>query len=143
MRTVTVTEYVSSDGRSFKDKEACLAHEAEYDIVQPLIKMLGPKNPRGATYVQHDVETLKEVKRRAWAAITDKFGASWPDWKNTPAEDVHPTGIVGRVLDDYHGPLANLWATFCRFDFETGREYEQCFFAMNPHKAEEEWKPEE
>lgn len=63
MRHETVTEYVACDGTRFKDKERCLAYEDEFHAVEPIMARLPKTDLEHGTYVQHDRETLLQVKR--------------------------------------------------------------------------------
>jgi hypothetical protein len=137
----TIKMFESWDGEVFGTAEACLEHERLLEQVRDAMDGLCPGDPKGATYVQHDRETLLRVKRRLWAIVVGKFGDSYPAWKTWKADDVHPCSVVGRVLYGCGGPLANGWSSLARVDFDPGREYEQPYFAAHPNEAPGEYKP--
>lgn len=65
-----------------------------------------------------------------------KYGDSYPKWREWHADNVHPMSMVGRVLSDGTlGPLEIAWVTLARYDFLTGREYDQPYFVRNPTEA--------
>jgi hypothetical protein len=128
---------VANDGTHFDDQIACAAHEALLARIKAIMDRLPQSRPRGATYVQHNVDVLRKVKRELFALILERFGHTYPEWQNTDPDKVYPASIVGRVLNDAGGPLDRAWSTLARYDFDTGREYEQPYFAMNPHETVE------
>jgi hypothetical protein len=129
------TVFVADDGTQFSDQATCAAHEALLARLKPIMARLPQSRPRGATYVQHDAETLRQVKRDLFGLVLERLGGSYPQWRDVNPDEVHPMSIVGRVLDDCGGPLAKAWSTLARYDFDTGREYEQPYFVAHPQEA--------
>jgi len=132
MLTETVKEYVARDGARFKTAAECKAHEDQMDLIEPIMARLPLTRPEGNKYVQHDRETLLAVKRDLFAVVVRYFGQSYPEWRTKDPDAVHPCSIVGRVLSDNYGPLADAWRVLANYNFDLGREYEQPYFALNP-----------
>ena len=141
MKTETVTEYVAKDGTRFKDAILAQAYEDELTKVEPILAIIPDSKVEGGFYVQHNVAFLRTIKRRLWEVVLSKYGKSYPKWKEKDADEVSPFSMVGRVLDDCGGPIANAWGKLMRFNFDNGREYEQPYFALNPNEATKEYFP--
>jgi hypothetical protein len=130
----TITAYQASDGTKFFDAAQCERHEAELRL---LAEIQIPNSKLGhGKYKQHDRVALLSIKRRLWAVILERYGDSFPEWRKWNADQVHPMSIVGRVMSDSDGPIANAWSQLSRFNFELGREYDQPYFANHPEEAE-------
>lgn len=133
MRSTTIECYYADDGTRFFDHGQCERYEAELRSVAH-IKIPESKLSHG-TYKQHDRYTLLAIKRALWPFVLQKCGDQFPQWREWNPDEVHPMSIVGRVLDDYGGPIANKWAKLARFNFDLGREYDQPYFANHPDEA--------
>jgi len=127
--------YEARDGKRFWDRTRCEQYEEELTLVEPIMARLPVRNIGDEEYWQHDKEELLSVKRDLWALVVMRFGESYPSWRNFSADQVYPDSIVGRVLDDFGGPIATAWNRLRRFNFDLCREYEQLYYAINPSKA--------
>lgn len=132
-----ITQYATSDGNKFLSLAAAESHETELAKVHPILARIPESNLSHGTYVQHDRETLLQIKRDLFALVLAKYGDSYPQWRTFAPDDVHPFSGVGRVLSEDSGPLASAWNRIGCFNFELGREYDQPYFANNPHEAME------
>jgi hypothetical protein len=136
MKTETIQKYIANDGAEFYNEGKCLKYEAELRLVLAITDRLSSVNINHGEWYQHDRNTLREVKRSLFEIVVSKHGESFPEWKKWDAEDVHPCSVVGRVLDDSgRSPVAKAWCRLQRINFDNGREYDQPYYANNPHKA--------
>jgi len=135
MKTETVTDFVTVDGKRFRDQATAEKHEAEYLAVKPILDRLPNSNPAHGEYVQHDPAMLRQIKAELFALAVGKCSKQFPLWKTFNPDEVHPSGIVGRVLSDYGGPLSDAWYRLACFNFDLGREYDQPYFANNPSES--------
>lgn len=110
MRTENVIEYIAVDGNRFKDETACEKYEEELQLIKPIKDRLPINKIDSYQYIQHDKEFLLQIKRDLWDVVLSKYGEEYPKWKECNADDVLPTSVVGRVLDDYGGPISELWS---------------------------------
>ena len=133
----TISRYTCTDGTAFDSKAAATEYEAEYQSVADILKRTPRNDLRHGTYVTHDVEMLRQIRRDLWPLVLAKVNAkdSFPQWLKWDADEVHPLSIVGRVLDDYGGPVAKAWSRLARFCFDTGREFDQPYFVTHPNEA--------
>lgn len=137
IRETPVVQYICSDGTTFYYKGRAEDYEAEYLSVLPIRNRIPRTALKHGTYVQHDAQTLRQIRRDLWPLVLEKVNASvrhkaWLEWN---PDEVHPMSGVGRVLSDCGGPVAKAWADLARFDLDTGREYDQPYFSLNPDKA--------
>jgi hypothetical protein len=137
MNIEQVTEYVACDGERFRDRAMCEKHEAMVLRINPIMDRLPKTHLEVGTYLQHDREVLRQVKRNLFAIAMEEFGDRYPKWKAFDADTVHPLSIVGRVLDDSGGPMNSAWARLACFDFDSGREYDQPYYVTHPGEAKE------
>jgi hypothetical protein len=135
----TVTRYVANDGSEWptakeadwRDAEARVADEA-LEILGPRPDLLGFTNGNG--YMQHDPSDVLKV-RSYLVEAAKLFVPGFSDIFARPIEDLHPHGIVGRILSDRGGPLDRAWSRLMCIDGE-GREWGQPYFALNPGQGE-------
>lgn len=141
IRELQITRYITTDGTGFDDRSSAEAWEADYHAVKPIMARLRPTRdlPSGQ-YVQHDAKVLRKAKRDLFALVVARYGKSYSAWKSWDADDVHPDSIVGRVMSEERGPLAEAWNLLGIYDFQTGREYQQRYFTNNPDEATVEFK---
>ncbi len=137
MHSEQVTEYVAKDGTRFKRQDRCEEHEAELMLVEPILATIPKAELKHGTYIQRDREVVLQAKRDLFALVLEKHGERYPKWLKWDADDVHPHSIIGRVLDDYDGPLSGAWRRIGVFNFDLGREYDQPYFASHPDEATE------
>lgn len=135
-------KYKAEDGSEWATMQQALWRDADVEQINAIMKHLGERNdipPR--QYVQRDKETLFRVRRQLWAIILEQYGDQYPEWKDANPDDVKPYSGVGRVLSDGDStPLSRAWSTLYRFNFDNYREYQQCYYALNPQEATEEFR---
>lgn len=135
--------YIANDGARFRDEAECLKRDALIVAVDVIMAPLGArpvddgcKFANGGGYVQHDAATVNRVKI-ALGNLTLAHNP-WIDVKGTPLENVHPSWW-GRMLDDVSDPIETAWRRIYCFD-ETGREWGQPYYALNPTEGTQaEW----
>jgi hypothetical protein len=135
MKKIQVTQYESCDGQKFETEKDCINYEYWFNKVTPILDRIPSIKIEGSYYVQFDKEYLLQLKRELFYIVLEYLGKEWPEWKKFNPDEVHPMSIVGRVLDDYGGPVAEAWQKLEYFNFDLGRKYEQPYFALNPEKA--------
>lgn len=124
MKTETVTEFVCADGTRFRNSDKAEAYEIELSAVNQIMAKCPVVQLEDGEYFVWPKELLMSIRRDLWARVLEKYGESYPKWSPT----VCPMGTVGRVLDDFSGPLESAWSRMMRWDFDLGREYEQTYF---------------
>ena len=133
MHSEQVTEFVATDGARFKQQNHCEEYEEELKLVETIT--LPKTDLKHGTYTQWGRKILLQAKRDLFALVLEKYGDSFPEWREWEPDDVHPMSVVGRVLGDHGGPLANAWSRLACFNFDNGREYDQAYFANHPAEA--------
>ena len=130
-----LTKYRAEDGSEYETEAACLERDALMQRVaasmQPLqIPSKGMQEgvDRGKGWYQHNPETVVACRDAILVlCCAAKMNEHYPVF-NSRGPAVHPLSIIGRILDDYGGPLNKAWCRFCRID-PLGREHQQCYFA--------------
>jgi len=136
MKTEQVIQFVANDGKRFSQEDKCREYEQDCEAVAPYVAMLPHDRPSYGTYRQLDKDRLCEAKAGIWMAVQKKYGTSWPRFLEVSPAEAHPMrGPAGRILDDIGGPIADAWLSLMRFDFDTGREYDQPYYAIHPGEA--------
>jgi hypothetical protein len=135
---IAVHEYQATDGTRFKSEEACRKYEAICGLVAGIMGNLKPRPdymPHGS-WIQQSPNVCRGTKR----SLIDIARTLW-DAETYPvlahdADEIHPMSGLGRIIDD-GGPryLQRAWQRMICIDWNTYREYEQPFFALNPEKA--------
>lgn len=132
-----VTQYTCSDGQKFLSRSSAEQYESEYQQVLPILNRIPNTSLRHGTYVTHDLESLKQIKRDLWPLVLMKVNAAenYMTWLGWNPDDVHPLSIVGRVMDDMGGPISVAWRRLAVFCFEIGREFDQPYFVNHQSEA--------
>lgn len=133
-----VVEYVADDGTVFQDEAKCLAHDYRLKDMARIMRPLGDQleyNVIDEGYVQHDPEVVRaviiDVLRMAKLTIRHK----WIDQTMEFPEKCHASWC-GRLFSDIDDKIINeAWNRLSCIDWKTGREYQQPYFANNPHEA--------
>lgn len=134
---VQITKYKTTDGTLFDYEADALGHEEQYLAVKPILdQMPMPKLAHGQ-HVKVGKELLMQIRRDLWHVVLRFYGESRPKWKEWNADEVHPASIVGRVLDDYGGAVAEAWSRLLRFNFEHGTIHDQPYFASHFSESKE------
>ncbi len=127
----TITKYQANDGSEWSNPEDAEKRDALCVKVDAAMQPLGtvPKDVSdGNGWLQHDLETVNRAKDAIMEICqSEGFAESFAAFKNK-GRDCHPLSVIGRVLDDFGGPLNRAWNRFCRIDLQ-GREHQQPFFA--------------
>ena len=131
MKTMTV--YVSPDGRRFDSIDRCQTYERYLFRAAAVMSSLPSTNLRSDEYIQHDLVSLSAAKR----SIVDLCRELYPNEKvfKHDAMEIHPMSFAGRFISENDSPLNDAWSRFCRINWDNCREYQQPYFAMNPHEA--------
>ena len=137
MTTETVIEFVATDGRRFRNADACVTHEREVMAVAPIMAKLPKPRPRHGEYIQRVVRVLRRVKRDLFGLMLEKYKERFPEWSGLDPDAVHPRSFVGRVAEDNGGAIDRAWSELARYDFDSGREYDQLYFVSHPDEAVE------
>jgi hypothetical protein len=137
-----VATYIANDGSRFDSEEACQEHEALVDKISKIMSPLGKKREVGTyEYIQHDLEVCFQVKDALYdlakRTLNPKNDSSYPVLNHeTSNREVYPLSIMGRILDDSNYALGCANNRLMSIDWETGREYQQPYFAINNRKCE-------
>jgi hypothetical protein len=136
--------YIANDGSRFDSEEACKEHETLVDKISKIMSPLGEKGKIGTDeYIQHDLEVCFRVKDALYdlakRTLNPKNNSTYLALKhNTNNREIHPLSVIGRILDDSSSVLSRANNRLMSIDWETGREYQQPYFAMNNRKCEAE-----
>lgn len=130
---VTVTAYFKAkDGTEFKNEEDAINHEKLLDKIDNIFFRLGkPQSLKSTEYIQHDLSVCLDVKEEFYDFVKKEYGKyDYPSMKY-PSRDIHPLSFIGRLLDDIGGPCRLANHRLCCINWDTGREFQQPYFAMN------------
>lgn len=108
----TITKFKALDGSEWNSEEDCRKRDCLHLACELAMKPLGD--------VPKAVSSGEVCRAQGMAD-------SFPVFLH-PGRMIHPLSGVGRILDDYGGPLNKAWCRFCRID-EHGREHQQCYYA--------------
>lgn len=114
-----VFSYRTSDGRLFSAESEAQEHEAQYQRCKVVGDMIPETDLPTQRYKQHDKDKLLEIME-----LINKL----PD---DPPCSLHP---------EHWAPCEQLEFRMEFFDLETGREYQQPYWARHPHLS---WEYEE
>jgi len=132
--------YVASDGSRFDDPVKCDEYEVQCRLISNAVAPLGvERRIDSGEFFQHTREACMAAK----VALVGVFQAIYPTWdlKDCRPEDVHPLGVVGRVISDgNHNALNRAWNRLGCINWELFREYGQPYFANHPSEATREVK---
>jgi hypothetical protein len=134
MKSVTV--YESADGSRWNTPEACKKREWDIVLVAEAMLPLGEQRSlESHEYIQHRGEVCLRVKRTLIEIAKNSYPPKdYPIFQND-ADAIHPCSGAGRIITDSDGPLARAWCRLMTINWENFREYQQCYFAMNPDKV--------
>lgn len=129
-----ITLYQAVDGSNWPTPREALQRDALCSHVDEAMKLLRPRPSdvgfsNGDSFVQQEEGPWLAAKQR----IVDLAYAVTGDAVFTNiAEDIHPRGLAGRILDDTGGPLAKAWWRFSCIDSQH-REWGQPYFVNHPN----------
>ena len=131
-----VTKFIAKDGSQWSTLKEALEREILIDKCTVALLTLGKKvDLKAQQYIQHSVEDMNIARRRLYKLVQEHCLGSFPNLCNLDPDTVHPHSIIGRIVDDYGGPLSDAWSRLCRCNFDLYREYQQPYFALNPNEA--------
>ncbi len=121
-----VTRYEANDGSIWTTQEKAEERDADLVVCEQIVESLGPRPKdshcnfsNGHGYVPHLPEHVLLAQKRWDAACLERFGTCHP-----------------RAVDDYQHPLRGIGSRLRCID-ESGREWGQPFFALNPTKGKQ------
>ncbi len=126
-----ITKYQAVDGSEWTVKDDAEKRDALCEKVARVMSTLedppqGVKDGKG--WFQHSLEAVNQAKDAIMEICRQEgFAEHFPAFNN-PGRDCHPLSVIGRILNDYGGPLDKAWARFARIDGQ-GREHQQPFYA--------------
>jgi len=127
-----ITKYRAEDGSEWTTATEAGARDRlcgeVADAMGPLIaRPTDCDYGNGDGFVQQDRTVALAAKQRLLdlAARISSYGVF-----KLPAEQVHPMGVAGRILDDMGGPISRAWWRFQCMDAEW-REWGQPYFAIH------------
>lgn len=133
-----VTMYKSDDGAVWHSAAQAKERDEEIRSVKELERILSKPRPSDLSgWMRQDPVEVKRLKE-ALVLIAAK---RHPDdyWNTHKADDlVHPGSYPSRVISESDGPFSSLWWRACSID-ESGREWEQWFYRLNPEKGLARW----
>lgn len=134
------TVYEADDGSVHQTEEACRKYERHMRVCQRADLLIGERvSLSGGQWVQRSQHAclaakrlLVELCRELWSAET------FPVLQND-ADHIHPRSGLGRIIDD-GAPccLQRAWGRLSCINWDSYREYDQPYFALNEDQATEE-----
>lgn len=126
-----ILKYQANDGSEWSKESDAKNRDDMMLRVEEAMAPLGPKPTREQEdkgWIQHNPETVIQCMQGILDLCKPDFAPSCPVF-NTPAKDVHPMSIIGRILcDSGSGPRETAWRRFANID-PHGREHEQPYYA--------------
>lgn len=128
---LAITKYRALDGSEWNSSGECVARDTLVNAVKDAMSSLAlpPRKIEPEEYFQHDPTAVVDCRCRILKLAAKEF-PSFDCFRHEPPSEVHPRGIVGRILDDCGGPINTAWGRFMRID-DQGREWEQPYYAIN------------
>lgn len=141
-----VTQYESNDGSIWSTEVEATKRDALLSAIADAMAPMGQRpNDRqfsdGRSYVQHAPEAVLQTKRKLVAIARKEHSWWFDDHPNINPDDVHPMGIVGRILSDNPGPLNDAWYRLTCTDSQ-GREWRQTYYVAHPTPGATPLNPE-
>jgi len=132
-----IAKYQAKDGREFSDESSCAKHEQLLDKVEYILdRYLGrkqhPSVESNKGYFQHEASSVKAAWKETIELARPLFKSF--NWANASSEEIHPMGVIGRIIDDSNSPIGKLHYRFMCID-DKYREWQQPYFAINPDKC--------
>lgn len=130
-----IVQYKSADGRIFDTQDRCIAHECLVNEINTIMSVLPERKDLASNeYMQLDKVScnrarrhLVEVAKRFYPPSEYKVFANDPD-------EIHPMSVAGRIICDSQGPLSSAWGRLMCINWDSYREYNQPFYALNEEK---------
>lgn len=132
----TITKYRANDGTEHKTESDCLRWESDIAAATEALLPLGdrPKLTHG-TYITHDIANCNQARSNLLRLMRVRHPEMpWEKWGDDDSQ-YHPLGILGRYLDDYGSPFNRAWSRLRCINFDSGREYDQPYFASHEDEA--------
>lgn len=126
--------YECSDGTRFDDATKAESYES---ICRRVRDAMGPLSPFRDGYQQYR-QLSKQECDAAKAQIVAICRELWPQQPvfQHPADKIHPASFAGRWIDDCRYPcLKKAWFVFQCVNWESYRQYDQPFYALNEWEA--------
>jgi hypothetical protein len=125
--------FEANDGSRWEAAADAVKRDALIEEVDAIAALLYPRKSSFQGYIQHDADVYNEVKRRLVAVAAREVGGPWfaEGWGN-----IHPRGVVGRVIGEVDGPVWWLWRRLMCTD-DSLREWETESLATHPDKGEQ------
>jgi hypothetical protein len=127
----TITKYRAKDGSEWGRAHEATKRDKLCDKIEKAMLPLGevPKDVRnGKGWLQHELETVFKAKDAILEICREEGYQKHFKQFESKGRDCHPLSIIGRILNDFGGPLDIAWRRFARIDL-IGREHEQCYYA--------------
>jgi hypothetical protein len=132
----SIIVHLAKDGTRFDSEADALAHESLLEKIAVALAPLGSTPgdvADGNGWVQHSRDSFVAAKTALCALVAPAIEDGWPRaaaiCRAAPIE-VHPMGIVGRILSESRSPLGDAWNRFTRID-DKFREHQQPFYALH------------
>lgn len=131
-----VTMYRADDGSLWRTATEAIERDGLNNQIDNVLRhYLGPEaRAAGPRWGLHSLERVRECTRY----LTELTRMLLP--ADTFKDTIYPVGVLmylGHLDDPHLEPLARGWARLGRID-ETGQEWEQPFYVMNPDKRPQE-----
>ncbi len=132
-----ITKYEANDGSQWDAIDKAVERDTLLLVIAETDRLLKPR-PEGSFegYVQQDKQNVMDYKR-VLMRIAKKYcyGGSDSSIWDLPVEQLHPSSIAGRFIDDSDcNPLQGAWYRL-RCTDDKYREFNQPFYVLNPDKA--------
>jgi len=137
----TITKYIADDKREFTNEADCVDHEWNCVHVESIMMGLPPsiddtKFSNGSGYIQHDRESLLEVRNKFLEFVKRYTKHEWIQQSIDKGFDAHPSW-VGRILSESApSSIAKHWYRFSCIDKDL-REWGQPYYADHPNDAKQ------
>ena len=141
-----ITKYVANDGIEFATEKECLEQDALIVQVEKIMNVMVPlpkeddgcRFVNGCYFIQQDLNSVNEVKRKILTLIKVYINHQWVD-DTLNKKNIHPSYVARLVGDCSHSrpfirPLSDAWYRISNID-KLGREWGQGYFVENPDKS--------
>lgn len=135
---IAITKYKANDGTEFDSEFNATQHEQLCERIRAIIAPLGPTEGllpgcefgNGGGYLQHDEETVRQVKLGLLREAQQLTDHKWIQQSIDNPDGVHES-YAGRIISEISVPLRMAWSRIACIDKQF-REWGQPYYANNP-----------
>lgn len=136
-----VIKYQTSNGREFTSEKMARDYESLLSESEIALSPIGPQpDIQCGCWIQHKKDACLQAKRNVMRLVRKQYTVESLPILAHDDDVIHPCCIIGRVLCDSDSAINRAWGRLMCINWDNFREYDQPYFAMNPHETNKQAK---